>query len=208
MIPNLGGSELRPSGGQDSFSVSCAASVGSSPNGANSHTAWATAGRGGGAAMTCGRRAAKIVLLTGNGLCHNPRAFKAATALGRAGHDVQVLGAWLEPELRARDQKLIEGAPFRFVPVLDGTRYGAGAAAAQMFRRARSKTANVLHALTGRESAHQLGLSVRAMMAYPQVIEADLFIARFGARALRQLRRCFAAADAWASTWRTGFPKT
>jgi glycosyltransferase involved in cell wall biosynthesis len=127
--------------------------------------------------MTCARRGAKIALLTGNSLCHNPRAFKAATALGRAGYDVQVLGAWLEPGLKARDQKLVKGAPFRFVPVLDSTRCGAGAGAVQIFRRAQSKTANVLHALTGRESAHQLGLSVRPMMARAQGIEADLFIA-------------------------------
>lgn len=127
--------------------------------------------------MTCGRRGAGIVLLTGNSLCHNPRAFKAATALGQAGYDVQVLGAWLEPELKARDQKLIEGTPFRFVPVFDGTRSGASAAAAKIFRRARSKAAGVLHARTGRESAHQLGLGVPTMIAHAQAIEAELFIA-------------------------------
>ncbi len=127
--------------------------------------------------MTCGRRRAKIVLLSGNSLCHNPRAFRAATALGRAGYDVQVLGAWLEPELKARDQKLIGDAPFRFVAILDCTRSGARTGAAQMFRRARSKTADVLHALTGRESAHQLGLSIPAMLARAQGIGADLFIA-------------------------------
>lgn len=139
--------------------------------------AQAPAGRGGGAAMTCGRRGASIVLLSGNSLCHNPRVFKAAGALALAGYDVQVLGAWLEPEFKARDKMLIAGALFRFVPVLDCTLPGFPAAAAQIFRRARRKAANVLHGLTGLEGAHQLGLTVRAMLARARHLDADLLIA-------------------------------
>lgn len=127
--------------------------------------------------MTGGRRRQRIVLLTGNSLGLNPRAFKAAGALAHAGYDVEVFGAWLEPELKTRDQGLIDRAPFRFVPVLDCTQPGAGAAAARIVRRARSKAASVLYRLTGQESAHQLGPAARAMMARAGRIEADLFIA-------------------------------
>lgn len=122
-------------------------------------------------------RGGRIVLLTGNSLCHNPRVFKAAGALARAGHDVQVLGAWLEPGLKARDLTLIEDAPFRFTPVLDGTLPGLRAAPAQLLRRARFKLANAWYGLTGWDSAHQLGLAAGLMLARAQSIEADLFIA-------------------------------
>jgi glycosyltransferase involved in cell wall biosynthesis len=122
-------------------------------------------------------RGARIVLLTGNSLCHNPRAFKAAGALAGAGHDVQVLGAWLDSGLKTRDLILIEDAPFRFVPVLDCTLPGLRAAPAQLLRRARYKLANAWHGITGWDSAHQLGLAAGPMLARAQSIEADLFIA-------------------------------
>jgi glycosyltransferase involved in cell wall biosynthesis len=120
---------------------------------------------------------ARIVLLSGNSLCHNPRVFKAAGALARAGHDVEVLGAWLDPVLKARDLILIKDAPFRFSPVLDCTLTGLRAAPAQLLRRARFKLANAWHGVTGWDSAHQLGPAAAPMLARAQSIEADLFIA-------------------------------
>jgi len=126
--------------------------------------------------MTCSY-GARVVLLSGNSLCHNPRVFKAAVALSRAGCDVQVLGVWLEPDLKTRDQILIEGAPFRFVPVLDCTLSGFPDAAAQILRRVWNKTANALHGLAGWESMQQLGVSVRSMTVRATSMAADLFIA-------------------------------
>ncbi len=123
------------------------------------------------------QRRGKVVVLSGSSLCHNPRVFKAAGALSRAGYDVQVLGAWLDPELKARDRHLLETVPFQFVPVLDCTRRGLRAATAHIVRRARRKAANLLQAKTGRESPHQLGLTVEALRASVQNIAADLFIA-------------------------------
>jgi glycosyltransferase involved in cell wall biosynthesis len=79
--------------------------------------------------------------------------------------------------LKARDQRLLQTAPFRFVPVLDCTLDGAPAAAAQAWRRTRLKAANWLHAATGRESASQLGVTVAAIGAHAETIAADLFIA-------------------------------
>ena len=57
--------------------------------------------------MRCGKKPT-IALLTGNSLCHNPRAVKEASALARAGYRVCVLGGWSHPDFKARDQRLIE----------------------------------------------------------------------------------------------------
>lgn len=119
----------------------------------------------------------KIVLLTANCLCNNPRAVKEATALARAGHDVRVLGAWFDPDLKARDERILKDAPFRYEAVLDGTLAGPGIAAAHTIRRARSKAANVLHGLTGWESPQQLGAATGNLFARAQSRAADLFIA-------------------------------
>jgi glycosyltransferase involved in cell wall biosynthesis len=126
--------------------------------------------------MTSARKS-NIVLLSGNSLCHNPRVMKEAAALARAGYDVQVLGMWLDPTLKTRDLELVENAPFRFVPVLDCTLPGFGAVVADFLRRARRKSANVLHALTGRESPSQLGFGIERLMACAQDISADFYIA-------------------------------
>ena len=48
----------------------------------------------------------KVVLLSGNPLCHNPRVVKEAEALASAGHEVEVLGSGTNPEYRERDAKL------------------------------------------------------------------------------------------------------
>ena len=82
-------------------------------------------------------RQARVVLLSGNSLSHNPRALKAAGALARAGHDVTVLGAWRDADLKAQDQCVLQNAPFRFVPVLDATQSNWRDTAAQFVRRAR-----------------------------------------------------------------------
>ena len=78
----------------------------------------------------------KIVLLTGNSLCHNPRAMKEAQTLARAGHKVSVLGAWLDPEFKTRDLRLIGTIPFEFIPVLDFTLPGVSDKLARFARRA------------------------------------------------------------------------
>src|ERR671924_1770138 len=61
----------------------------------------------------------KIVLLTGNHVCHNPRAFKEANSLADAGFDVEWLGGWFDPELARRDCLLLRDCKWRFAPVAD-----------------------------------------------------------------------------------------
>ena len=118
-----------------------------------------------------------IVLLTGNSLCHNPRALKAATALTHAGYRVQVLGAWLDAALKARDEALVAELPFTFVPVLDTTRGGAGDTLAHFARRAGRKAAQLAHDAAGWESPRQLGDTVEPLLREALRRPAALYIA-------------------------------
>jgi glycosyltransferase involved in cell wall biosynthesis len=122
-------------------------------------------------------RQARIVFLSGNSLSHNPRVLKAAGALARAGHDVAVLGAWLDADLKMQDQRLLKSVRFRFVPVLDTTRADKSVVTMQLLRRTRRKAAHLVHRLTGRESATQLGDAVAPLLAHARGITADLYIA-------------------------------
>ncbi|HEY1796216.1 MAG TPA: glycosyltransferase [Stellaceae bacterium] len=119
----------------------------------------------------------RIVLLTGNSLCHNPRAMKEATALARAGYQVDVLGAWLDPELKARDERLLKNLPFRFAPVLDAALPGVSAAIDRLRQRAARKAAQLAYDLTGAQNPLQLGLGIGRMLRLALRIPAQLYIA-------------------------------
>src|SRR5256885_16791909 len=101
--------------------------------------------------MNRGRKS-KIVLLTANSLCHNPRAMKEAQALARASHKVSVLGAWLDPAFKTRDLRLIETIPFEFIPVLDFTLTGLANELGRFARRAGNQAAHLLYGLSGRQT--------------------------------------------------------
>jgi glycosyltransferase involved in cell wall biosynthesis len=124
-----------------------------------------------------GMSPSRIVLISGNSLCHNPRVMKAATTLARHGYDVHVLGAWLEADLKARDRAMLAQAPFRFEPVFDATLPRFQNIAAHMLRRAQRKAANALYGLTGWQSRDQLGYGVGRLLARAQALKADLYIA-------------------------------
>ncbi len=126
--------------------------------------------------MTRARRA-RVAVLSGSSLCHNPRVLKAAGTLARAGHDVVVLGGWLDADVKAQDQRLLPSAPFRFVPVLDAAQSGWRAAAPKFLRRARRKAAHLAHRAIGRESPEQLGYAVAPLLARARETEADLYVA-------------------------------
>jgi glycosyltransferase involved in cell wall biosynthesis len=118
----------------------------------------------------------RIVLLTGNSLCHNPRALKEATALARAGYCVSVLGAWLDATFKARDLRLIGELPFEFVPVLDATLPGAANRIADVAQRIGKKAAQLAYDLTGRQSPRQLGYTTAALLQHASRMPADLYI--------------------------------
>jgi glycosyltransferase involved in cell wall biosynthesis len=125
----------------------------------------------------CRPNSKRIVLLSGSSLCHNPRVMKAAAALAGVGYNVLVLGAWLEPSLKARDMCLLETASFRFTAVLDLTLPGWRRSTVHFIHRARRKTMDVLHGRTGWESAYQLGLGSEQLFACARDMAADLTIA-------------------------------
>ena len=124
-----------------------------------------------------GRDRARIVLISGNSLCHNPRVIKAATTLARHGYDVHVLGAWLDADLKARDRTMLAQAPFSFEPAFDATLPGFSCAAAHALRRARRKAANTVYGFTGWQSRDQLGYGIGRLLARARALAADLYTA-------------------------------
>ena len=132
---------------------------------------------GGRGAGMSGRHPSRIVLISGSSLCHNPRVTKAATTLARSGYDVHVLGAWLDADLKARDQAMIQQAPFRFEPVFDVTLPGLHRTATHTLRRARRKAANTVYGLTGWQSRDQLGYGIGCLLARSRALAADLYVA-------------------------------
>ena len=146
-----------------------------------------------------------IVLLTGNSLCHNPRAMKEAAALAGAGYRVQILGAWLDGSLKARDRASMATLPFDFIPVLDATREGAHDLMVRFAQRARQKATRLAHDITGWQSGRQLGITVDPLLRYALQHPADLYIAHsepglyVAGELLRQGRRVAVDMEDWFS---------
>ena len=153
-----------------------------------------------------GMSPSRIVLISGNSLCHNPRVMKAATALARSGYDVHVLGAWLEADLKARDQAMLAQAPFRFEPVFDATLPEFFRTAAHTLRRARRKAANTVYGLTGWQSRDQLGYGIGRLLARARALPR-IFISRIPSPPFMSPGVLCKTAVAPASTWRIGIRK-
>jgi len=119
----------------------------------------------------------RIGLLSGNPLCRNPRVFKEAAALARAGYDVTVLGSWGDAGVKAEDLELLAGAPYRFVAVVDATERSAAASRRRLLARVLTRLARDLHRATGRETRWQLGPSVDALDRAAHAEQFDLVIA-------------------------------
>jgi glycosyltransferase involved in cell wall biosynthesis len=154
--------------------------------------------------MKCGQKPI-IALLTGNSLCHNPRAVKEASALARAGYRVCVLGAWADPDFKARDQRLIEDLPFAFIPVFDLTAPGPHNAISRFGWRAGRRAAGAWYGLTGWQSPRQLGFATERMFQQALGMSADLYLAHsepclyVAARLLRVGRRVGVDMEDWFS---------
>jgi len=114
-----------------------------------------------------------IVILSGSHLCHNPRVLKEATALANAGFSVEVLGAWFDSALRARDRELVSQLPFTFTPVLDLTQN----ALASFGCRARAKLGQLTFRFAGWQNQWQFGYAVSALQKAARERLADLYIA-------------------------------
>jgi glycosyltransferase involved in cell wall biosynthesis len=116
---------------------------------------------------------ASIVIMTGSHLCHNPRALKEATSLARAGHNVVVLGAWINSFLKELDQQLLSSLPFNFIPVVDSTI----SATRQIQQRVRRKLGSIVHQFGRIENRWQLGYVYTALRQAAHRRVADLYIA-------------------------------
>ena len=117
--------------------------------------------------------ARRVVILSGNHLCHNPRAHKEAVTLTQLGYEVQVLGAWIDRELKEKDRALIAGSSFQFIPVVDFTVHRLNRVAAS----AKSKVGEVRRRVLGTTSAWQLGSSIGALKRMATKTHAKLFVA-------------------------------
>jgi glycosyltransferase involved in cell wall biosynthesis len=118
-----------------------------------------------------------VVVLTGSHLCHNPRVQKEAAALAAAGYEVEVLGAWSDPLLAARDRELLARASFRYTPVLD---FAAPNAMAKLHRdmvRFQTKLGRWAHGAIGAGNRWQLGQAYSSLNRSAHRRRADLYIA-------------------------------
>jgi glycosyltransferase involved in cell wall biosynthesis len=116
----------------------------------------------------------RVAILNGNHLCHNPRVVKEADCLARAGCEVEVLGAALDPRLAERDRALAATQRFGYRTVFSmvpASRWPAIALRAR--RRAAFEAKRVL----GLELPGALGYGVDAMRRAALSTPADLYIA-------------------------------
>jgi hypothetical protein len=120
---------------------------------------------------------ATVVLLTGNHLCHNPRGLKEARALIEAGFDVEILGAWLDAELKARDLAMLGRIPFRFRPVVDLIVRGAQSALRRHGCRVRNKLGALAYRFMAVGNRWQFGYTLGALRAAALSRRSDLYIA-------------------------------
>src|SRR5262245_36074718 len=123
------------------------------------------------------RKQRKIVILTGNHICHNPRVFKEAESLSEAGFDVECLGAWYDRWLAERDVKLMVRRKWRFTPIVDWTRDSVNSKLQKLHQRARKWSALKVFRLSGRENGAQLGYCTSELLAAARARQADLYIA-------------------------------
>lgn len=118
-----------------------------------------------------------IVILSGNHLCHNPRVLKEATTLAQRGFDVEVLGAWLDAALKARDEQLVARLPFQFTPVIDLAKANSVARVHRLICRLRSKAGQLAYRFGSLPNRWQLGYVIGALVRTARRRKADLFIA-------------------------------
>jgi glycosyltransferase involved in cell wall biosynthesis len=98
---------------------------------------------------------------------------KSAGALARHGFSVEVLGAWLDPVLKARDEALLVTQPFRFTPVMDLT----VSKLSRLHGRMRYKAGHLVKKFANVENRWQLGYFYRELYRAAFRRKVDMFIA-------------------------------
>lgn len=137
------------------------------------------------------RMAPRVVILSGNNLCHNPRVVKEADALDSAGFSVSVLGAWIERNLAERDRSLMADRSWRYIPVVDLTANSLSTKARHQQLRVRAKAGRMLGRWLHFENRWQLGYCGPELLQFARRQSAGLFIAHSEQAlwAVDQLRR-------------------
>jgi glycosyltransferase involved in cell wall biosynthesis len=120
---------------------------------------------------------ARIVILTGHHVCHNPRAFKEAETLVAEGYGVEWLGAWYDPVLADRDRLLLRDCRWGFTPVADWTTRSIRGWWTRQYQRFRRRLGIELHKLLKLENRWQLGYCTTELYRAAVARNADLFIA-------------------------------
>ncbi len=113
---------------------------------------------------------ARIRILIGSHLCIATRAQREARALVEAGHDVTIQGAWYDKVLAARDERLLERAPYHFEAVVDLRRTA-------MLPRLRRRLGVESWRRLRRFSPSSLGYGVREHLRVARAAAPDLTIA-------------------------------
>ena len=117
------------------------------------------------------------MILTGNHVCHNPRAYKEAEALSEAGYEVEWLGAWLLPGLAERDRRLLAGRKWRYTPVTDWTADTRPARIRRQWQRARRLMGAKWHKHLRWENVAQLGYCAWELLREARRRDPQLYIA-------------------------------
>jgi glycosyltransferase involved in cell wall biosynthesis len=145
----------------------------------------------------------KVVLLSGNHLCNNPRVIKEANALAGRGFAVTVLAACLNADLKDRDIEIAAGARWLYASVLDlAERKRNGRS---LYRRATGKGARVLYRSTGMATRPLLGYAPGELLNEAMKLDADLYIAHseqalwVASRLLRKGRKVGVDMEDWFS---------
>ena len=118
-----------------------------------------------------------IGILTGNHLCRNPRVLKEASCLANAGFNVEVLGAWVDPRLKAEDKELLASAPFTFFPVVDAESRSRVSRARRFVARLLTSGSRLALRATGLRTRWQLGAAVGALAQVARTRKFELAIA-------------------------------
>jgi glycosyltransferase involved in cell wall biosynthesis len=132
----------------------------------------------------------RVAILTAAPLSRNPRAFKEAETVARAGFEVVVYGACFDAEQRHTDEELAARHGFSFQSVLAVEESGIRRLPS-IWRRIRTRIGTELHRYLGFEQAWQLGPAVVDLAKQARRAEAHYYIAHLeqGAWVGAQLHR-------------------
>jgi hypothetical protein len=117
----------------------------------------------------------KIVLLSGNHICHNPRVVKEADALVDLGIGVQVVGGATSAALKEKDRKVFAGRKWGYEYAYDLTKGGPGCLAMKLQRKAGELAFRGI----GWANPWQISYGTGKILAAAREKEADLTIAHW-----------------------------